>query len=128
MLHCRRQLCTENLPAGNLKAALGGGKGGGPFYGGLDGAEVVRAATEGNLLPVMPQGNLVEALSCERRRGLPGELMLESSPSTQRRPTCKTNKEMSDEAADAAALTYFLTSNIRIWSSSNWRTCSWNYY
>ena len=35
--------------------------------------------------------------------------MVESSPSRQRRPPCKTNKEMSDEAADAAALTYLLT-------------------
>ena len=35
--------------------------------------------------------------------------MVESSPSRQRRSTCKTNKEMSDEAADAAALTYLLT-------------------
>ena len=35
--------------------------------------------------------------------------MVESSPSCQRRPPCKTNKGMSDEAADAAALTYLLT-------------------
>ena len=35
--------------------------------------------------------------------------MVESSPSRQRRPACKTNKGMSDEAADAAALTYLLT-------------------
>ena len=35
--------------------------------------------------------------------------MLESSPSHQRRPPCKTNKGMSDEAADAAALTDSLT-------------------
>ena len=35
-------------------------------------------------------------------------LMVESSPSRQRRRPCKTNKEMSDEAADAAALTYYL--------------------
>ena len=35
--------------------------------------------------------------------------MVESSPSRQRQPPCKTNKEMSDEAADAAALTYLLT-------------------
>ena len=69
----------------------------------------MRAATEGTLLPVMPQGNLVEVLSREVRQGSPGELMVESSPSRQRRPPCKTNKEMSDEAADAAALTYLLT-------------------
>ena len=69
----------------------------------------MRAATEGNLPPVMPQGNLVEVLGCEVRQGSPGELMMESSPSCQRRPPCKTNKEMSDEAADAAALTYLLT-------------------
>ena len=35
--------------------------------------------------------------------------MVESTPSRQRRPPCKTNKEESDEAADAAALTYLLT-------------------
>ena len=35
--------------------------------------------------------------------------MVESTPSRQRRPPCKTNKEMSDEAADAAALPYLLT-------------------
>ena len=32
--------------------------------------------------------------------------MVESSPSRQRRPPGKTNKGMSDEAADAAALSY----------------------
>ena len=35
--------------------------------------------------------------------------MVESSHSRQRRQPCKTNQEMSDEAADAAALTYLLT-------------------
>ena len=69
----------------------------------------MRAATEGNLPPVMPQGNLVEVLGREVRQGSPGELMVESSPSRQRRPPCKTNKGMSDEAADAAALSYLLT-------------------
>ena len=69
----------------------------------------MRAATEGSLPPVMPQGNLVEVLGREVRQGSPGELMVESTPSRQRRPPCKTNKEMSDEAADAAALTYLLT-------------------
>ena len=69
----------------------------------------MRAATEGSLPPVMPQGNLVEVLGREVRQGSPGELMVESSPSCQRRPPCKTNKEKSDEAADAAALTYLLT-------------------
>ena len=39
--------------------------------------------------------------------------MVESSPSRQRRPPCKTSKEMSDEAADAAALTYLLTITIK---------------
>ena len=68
----------------------------------------MRAATEGSLPPVMPQGNLVETLGLEVRQGSPGELMVESSPSRQRRPPCKTSKEMSDEAADAAALTYIL--------------------
>ena len=66
----------------------------------------MRAATEGSLSPVMPQGNLVEVLGREVRQGSPGELMVESTPSRQRRPTCKTNKEESDEAADAADLTY----------------------
>ena len=69
----------------------------------------MRAATEGSLPPVMPQGNLVEVLGREGRQGSPGELMVESSPSRQRRPPCKTNKEMSDEAADAAVLAYLLT-------------------
>ena len=40
----------------------------------------MRAATEGNLPPVMPQGNLVEVLGREARQGSPGELMVESSP------------------------------------------------
>ena len=69
----------------------------------------MRAATERNLPPVMPQGNLVEVLGREVRQGSPGELMVESSPSRQRRRPCKTSKEMSDEALDAAALTYLLT-------------------
>ena len=68
----------------------------------------MRAATEGSLPPVMPQGNLVEVLIREVRQGSPGELMVESTPSRRRRPPCKTNKEKSDEAADAAALTYLL--------------------
>ena len=61
----------------------------------------------------MPQGNLVEVLGREVRQGSAGELMVESSPSRQRRPPCKTNKEMLDEAADAAALTYSLTHAFR---------------
>ena len=69
----------------------------------------MRAATEESLPPIMPQGNLVEVLGREVRQGSPGELMVESSPSRQRRPPCKTNKGMSDEAADAAAHTYLLT-------------------
>ena len=69
----------------------------------------MRAATEGSLPPVMPQENLVEVLGREVRQGSPGELMVESPPSRQRRPPFKTNKEMSDEAADAAPLTYLLT-------------------
>ena len=68
----------------------------------------MRAATEGSLPLVMPQGNIVEVLGREVRQGSPGELMVESTPSRQRRPPCKTNKEESDEAADAAALTYYL--------------------
>ena len=70
----------------------------------------MRAAFEGRLLPVMPQGNLVEVPGREVRQRSPGELMVESSPSRQRQPPCKTSKEMSDEAADTAALTYLLTS------------------
>ena len=58
---------------------------------------------------VTREGNLVEVLGREVRQEFPGELMVESSPSRQRRPPCRTNKEMSDEAADAAALTYLLT-------------------
>ena len=69
----------------------------------------MRAATEGSLPPVMPEGNLVEVLGREVRQGSPGELMVESSPSRQKRPRCTTNKEKSDEAADGAALTYLLT-------------------
>ena len=57
----------------------------------------------------MPQGNLVEVLGREVRQGSPGQLMVETSPSRQRQPPCKTNKKMTDEAADAAALTYLLT-------------------
>ena len=83
-----------------------GGEGGGSFKGLPEGAETLRSATEGSLPPVMPQGNLVEVLGREVRQGSPGELMVESTPSRQRRPPCKTNKEKSDEAADAAALTY----------------------
>ena len=69
----------------------------------------MRAATEGNLPPVMPQGNPVEVLGREVRQESSGQLMLESSPSCQRRPPCKSNRETSDEAADAAAVTYLLT-------------------
>ena len=69
----------------------------------------MRASTEGHLPPVLPQGNLVEVLSRDAKQGSPGELMVESSPSRQRRPPCKTSKEMSEEAADAAAVTYLLT-------------------
>ena len=69
----------------------------------------MRAATEGNPPPVISQGNPVKALSREVRYVSPGELMVESSPSRQRPPPCKTNKEMTDETADAAALTYLLT-------------------
>ena len=69
----------------------------------------MRAATEGNLPRVMPQGNLVEVLSHEARQGSPGKLMVESSPSRQRRPPCKTNQGMTDEAADAPARTYLRT-------------------
>ena len=91
----------------------------------------MRAATEGHLPPVMPQGNLVEVLGREVRKGSPGELMVESSPSRQRRPPCKTSKEMSDEATDAAALTYLLTSPGRIpyWISAaqSSRGSLWSY-
>ena len=73
----------------------------------------MRAAAEGNLPPVTPQGNLVEVLGREVRQGSPGELMVESPCSRQRRPPCKTNKGMSDEAVEAAALTYLLTYLLR---------------
>ena len=73
----------------------------------------MRAATEGSLPPVMPQENLVEVLGREVRQGSPGELMVETTPSCQRRPPFKTNKEESDEAADAAALTYLLLTYCR---------------
>ena len=82
----------------------------------------MRAATEGSLPPVMPQGNLVEVLGREVRQGSPGELMVESTPSRQRRPPCKTNKEESDEAADTAALTYLLT-YLGQTQLPNYRTC-----
>ena len=52
----------------------------------------MRPATEGNLPPVMPQGNQVEVLGREVRQGSPGELMVESSPSRQRRRPWK-NKQ-----------------------------------
>ena len=78
----------------------------------------MRAATEGQLPPVMPQGNLVEVLGQEVRQRSPGELMVESSPSRERRPPCRTSKEMSDEAADAAALTYLLTEVGERWGVS----------
>ena len=87
----------------------------------------MRAATEGNLPSVMPQGNLVEVLGREVRQGSPGELMVESSPSRQRRPPCTTNKEMSDEAADAAALTYLLTPSLVI-DSSGTETCEISFF
>ena len=57
----------------------------------------------------MPRGNLVEVLGREVRKQSPGEPMVESSPSRQRRPRCKTKKVMTHEGADAAALTYLLT-------------------
>ena len=80
----------------------------------------MRAATEGSLPPVMPQGNLVEVLGREVRQGSPGELMVESTPSRQRRPPCKTNKEESDEAADASAPTYLLTSTCSTSQVPSW--------
>ena len=78
----------------------------------------MRAATAGHLPPVMPQGNLVDFLGREVRQGSPGELMVQSSPSRQRRPPCKTSKEMSDEAADAAALTTYLLTYLQM--THNW--------
>ena len=66
MLRCRRRLSTGNPPAGALKAALGG-KTRGYFDGGPEAAPV-RAAAEGNLPLVMPQGNLVQVLGREVRR------------------------------------------------------------
>ena len=80
----------------------------------------MRAATEGNLQPVMPQGSLVKVLGREVRQGSPGELMVESSPSRQRGPPCKTNKQMSDEAADVASLAY-----LPYGAKSKWHQCTW---
>ena len=103
-----RGLSTGNPSAGTQKAVLGG-----------EARRILRwvtgrswdgeGRTEGNLPPVMPQGNSVEVLGREVRQGSPGELIVESCPSRERRPPCKTKKEMSDEAVDAAALTYLLT-------------------
>ena len=69
----------------------------------------MRAATKGSPPPNMPQGNLVEVPGREVKQGSPAELMVESSASRQWRPPCKTTREMTDEAADAAVLTYLLT-------------------
>ena len=47
--------------------------------------------------------------------------MVGSTHSRQRRPPCKTNKEESEEAADAAAVTYLLTSfNVTATSVLEW--------
>ena len=70
----------------------------------------MRAATAGNLAPIMPQENLVQVLGHEVRPGLPGEQTVEGSASRQRRPPCKTNKGMSDEAAFTYLLTYSVLS------------------
>ena len=78
----------------------------------------MKAATEGNLPPVMPQGNLVQVLGREVRQRSPGELMVESSPCRQRRPPCKTNNGMSDEAADAPAHTYLLAQGELEWAAT----------
>ena len=72
----------------------------------------MRAATEDNLPPVMAQGNLVKVLDREVRLESLGELMVDSSPSRQRRPPCKTNKGNSDEGCGCGRpylLTYLLT-------------------
>ena len=70
----------------------------------------MRAATEGNLPLVMPQGNVVRVLGREVRRGLPGEMMVESSSCCQTRPPCKKSKGKSDEAAEwPPLLTYLIT-------------------
>ena len=68
----------------------------------------MRTATEGNLPPALSQGNLVEVHGREVRKESPGKLMVESSPSRQRRRPCKTHRGMSDEAAAADAYTYLL--------------------
>ena len=44
----------------------------------------MRAATEGNLPPVMPKGNLLEVLGRGVKQGSPGELIVERTPSRQR--------------------------------------------
>ena len=115
-LSCTMLTYLGNPPAGTLKAVLGE-DGGGFLDRGLDGAETVRAATEGLLPPDMPQGNLVEVLGREVRRGSPGELMVESSPSLQRRSACETNKGNPDEAADAVPLTSYLLTLLLHYSS-----------
>ena len=105
MLRCRRRLSTGNPPAGALKAALGGedqrilrrGTGRHARQGSDWGEPTTRHAPRKAGTSSRPSGETS------------GELMVESSPSRQRRPPYKTNKGMSDEAADAAAHTYSLT-------------------
>ena len=66
----------------------------------------MRAATEGNLPPVMPQGNLDEVLRCEVRQGSPGELMVESSPSRHVKQTRRCQMRLRTRPP---LLTYLLT-------------------
>ena len=66
MLRCRRRLSTGNPPAGALKPALGGEDQGIRRRG--TGTAPVRAAAEGNVPLVMPQGNLEQVPVREVRR------------------------------------------------------------
>ena len=61
----------------------------------------MRATPEGNLPPVRPRGTWVK-ISAVRRD--PGEPMVESSPSHQRRPPCKICRGMREHAVSVADL------------------------
>ena len=79
----------------------------------------MRAATDGGLPPVMPQGNLVEVLGREVRQGSPGELMVESTPSRQRRHHVKQTRRCQMRLRTRPPLlTYLLKSSI-LWFINN---------
>ena len=91
------------------KGCARGEKAGGCFNGRPEEAETRRAATEGNLPPVMPQGNLVEVLGREVRQGSPGELLVESSPSRQRNHLKQKRRCQMRLRTRPPLLTYLLT-------------------